>query len=258
MSFSLKYVKLVFTDGSVSESDFSGAFPLPKPTKLSSSYDNDQLDQFLKRFGAGCVDVPQRTNGLYHCACGVDCIEGICPVCGRMIETMLAVDPDELKKAAVYEKAKLKKAEGNIESCREAAELFKSIADYSDSDFQAEDCNETVGELLSVKAKRRSAVKKSIFIGIPAATAAAAAVVFIFAILLPKQKLNEVIELIEQGKTEAAYVLIDELSECKSINNEKYSRAIALAESGEKEVALMLFEQLGEYKDSADRLRELK
>ena len=77
-------------------------------------------------------------------------------------------------------------------------------------------------------------------------------------VVVPKRKYEEALLLMEAGKYESAYTLLEDLNKDNEIKSSKYERASMLLETGDSEAALELFEQIRGYEDSAEKILDIK
>lgn len=65
-------------------------------------------------------------------------------------------------------------------------------------------------------------------------------------VIIPNQKYNEAMDLIDSGDYESAYALLEEIGKNDVIATNKYDRAIDLIDSGDYESAYALLEEIGD------------
>ena len=70
-------------------------------------------------------------------------------------------------------------------------------------------------------------------------------VIVLTTVILPKQKLNKAMGLLDAGDYEAAYALLEEIGNSDAIASSKNDRALALINSGDYEAAYALLEEIG-------------
>ena len=142
------------------------------------------------------------------------------------------------RKDGIYSSAKSKITEDSTASCEEAIQMFQSISGWKDADEQICACQKRIEEIKAKeKAERLEAErkaeerriaankarrkrKKTFVIGAPIVCACIAFVIVLTTVLIPKQK---------------------------------YNKAIHLLDSGDYAEAAITFGSLGNYKDSRDR-----
>ena len=155
------------------------------------------------------------------------------------------------RKNAIYASAHNEQIKGTIDGCNGAIRLFESISGWKDADEQIYACQRKIEEIKKAAKKR----KKIIAITTPIVVACIAFLIVLTTVIIPKQKLNKAMGLLDSGDYEAAYVLLEEISNSDAIASSKYDRAIALINSNDYEAAYILLNGL-EYKDSAEKAAE--
>ena len=135
---------------------------------------------------------------------------------------------------------------GNSISGYEAAiNAFSTIPGWKNAD---ELIIESKQKIEAIRAKgEAAAIKRKKMIKIAALIVAAciALVVLLTTVIMPKQKLNKAMALLDSGDYEAAYALLEELGKNDVIASNKYDRAVALLDSGDYEAAYAFLEELG-------------
>ena len=94
------------------------------------------------------------------------------------------------------------------------------------------------------KAKKKA--KKIAIIATPIVCVCIAFVIVLNAVIIPNQKYNEAMDLIDSGDYESAYALLEEIGKNDVIATNKYDRAMDLIESGDYKSAYALLEELGD------------
>lgn len=165
--------------------------------------------------------------------------------------------------------------EDNIGAMNAAIQYFKSISGWKDADEKVYACQKKKeqikekqeadrleaarqAELRKIAAEKR--VKKLKKIAIIAAPIVCVCIVFVIVlttVIIPKQKCNKALDMIESGDYEAGYAILEELGENEAIQSNKYDRAIKLIDSGDYQTAYTLLQNLS-YKDSAEKLQSIK
>ena len=163
----------------------------------------------------------------------------------------------------------------NTESAyKAAADTFKSISGFKDADEKFDTCKRKIEEIKAkeeadrlererqAEQKRIAAEKaakkrkKVIAITTPIVIACIAFLIVLTTVIIPKQKLNKAMGLLDSGDYEAAYALLEEMGNSDAIASSKYDRAVALINSNDYEAAYILLNGL-EYKDSAEKAKEI-
>lgn len=165
--------------------------------------------------------------------------------------------------------------EDNIEAMNAAIQYFKSISGWKDADEKVYACQRKAEEIRAkeeadrLEAKRQAElrkiaaekrVKKLKKIAIIAAPIVCVCIVFVIVlttVIIPKQKCNKALDMIESGDYEAGYAILKELGENGAIQSNRYDRAIKLADSGDYQTAYALLNGLS-YKDSAEKIQSIR
>ena len=154
--------------------------------------------------------------------------------------------------------------EDNIGAINAAIQYFKSISGWKDADEKVYACQRKAeeirakeeadrleaarqAELRKIAAEKR--VKKLKKIAIIAAPIVCVCIVFVIVlnvVIIPNQKYNEAMDLIDSGDYESAYALLEEIGKNDVIATNKYDRAIDLIDSGDYESAYALLEEIGD------------
>ena len=165
--------------------------------------------------------------------------------------------------------------EDNIGAMNAAIQYFKSISGWKDADEKVYACQRKAEEIRAkeeadrLEAKRQAELrkiaaekrvkklKKIAIIAAPIVCVCIAFVIVLNAVIIPKQKCNKALDMIESGDYEAGYAILKELGENGAIQSNKYDRAIKLIDSGDYQEAYILLSGL-EYKDSAEKLQSIR
>lgn len=99
--------------------------------------------------------------------------------------------------------------------------------------------------------------KKALTIAIPIMCACIAFVIVLTTVIIPKQKYNKAMRLLDSDDYDSAYVLFEEIGSDEAIASNKYDRAIALIDSGDYKSAYTLLNKLN-YKDSEAKRLEIR
>ena len=163
---------------------------------------------------------------------------------------------------AALEKAK------RISDYESALERFASIPGWKNADENAALCQRKIDEIrleterkkeehrVAAEAAKKKA-KKIAIIAAPIVCVCIAFVIVLTTVIIPKQKCNKALDMIESGDYEAGYAILEELGENEAIQSNKYDRAIKLIDSGDYQTAYTLLQNLS-YKDSAEKLQSIK
>ena len=168
------------------------------------------------------------------------------------------------RKEDIYSRAEKCMRLGTVEGCNSAIRLYESIPGYRSSAAQISECRRKIEDLEAKEAARQVAVekakKKAKKIAIIAAPIVCVCIVFVIvlnAVIIPKQKYNEAMDLIDSGDYESAYALLEEIGKNDVIATNKYDRAIDLIDSGDYKAAYALLDGLS-YRDSEEKLQSMK
>lgn len=190
------------------------------------------------------------------------------------------------RKDALYNSARSQMSQNTISSYESAIRMFESISGWKDADEQIYACQKKIEELKAKEEaerleaerkaeaerlererkaeehriaveKRKKKAKKVFAIGTPIVCACIAFVLVLIAVIIPKQKYNQAMELISSGDYDSAYALLEEIGDKETIASNKYDRAIKYIDSGDYKAAYMLLDGLS-YRDSAEKLKSAK
>ena len=177
---------------------------------------------------------------------------------------------ENARKTGIYnDAAKAMNSAGTEAQFNDAAAKFRSISGFKDADALAEECvkqaeerrieaeHEAEEQRISAEkaAKKR---KKVIAIAAPIICVLCIAfTVLLMQVIIPKQKLNEAISMIDAGEYDSAYTILEELGENKIITASKYNRAMERIDAQDYEVAYILLDELN-YKDSEEKQESIK
>ncbi len=139
----------------------------------------------------------------------------------------------------------------------DASKVFLTIRNYKDAPQRAKECEKKREELQAARwkaeqeaAKRAAAAaakkrKRTIAITAPIVVVCIAFVIVLTTVIIPKQKLNKAMGMLDSGDYEAAYALLEEIGNSDAIASSKYDRAVAIIDSGDYEAAYALLEEIG-------------
>lgn len=168
------------------------------------------------------------------------------------------------RKEDIYSRAEKCMHKGTIESYNTVIQLYESVPNFRSSAAQISECRRKIEDLEAKEAARQIAAekakKKAKKIAIIAAPIVCVCIVFVIVlttVIIPKQKCNKALDMIESGDYEAGYAILEELGENEAIQSNKYDRAIKLIDSGDYQTAYTLLQNLS-YKDSAEKLQSIK
>ena len=149
----------------------------------------------------------------------------------------------------------------NLTDYQSVRECFVALTPYKDSEKMVALCDEKLVQIKKAEAeeaerqaeRKRIAAekaarkrKRTIAILTPIVLACIAFVIVLTTVIIPKQKLNRAMGLLDAGDYEAAYALLEEIGDNDAIASSKYDRAIALIDAGDYEAAYALLEEIGD------------
>lgn len=170
---------------------------------------------------------------------------------------------EECRKDSIYKKAEELLARNSITDCKEAIRIFQSISGWRDANEQICICQKRIEEIkkkeeqmrleaehkaeerkiAANKARRKR--KKVLAIAIPVACACIAFIIVLTTVIIPKQKYNKAMRLLDSGDYDSAYALLEEIGNDEAIASNKYDRAMKLIDSGSYDSAYALLEEIG-------------
>lgn len=179
------------------------------------------------------------------------------------------------RKNAIYASAHNEQIKNSIAGCEAAIRLYELISGWKDADEQIYACQRKIEEIKAKEeadrlererqaeqkriadekaAKKR---KKIAAIVTPIVVVCIAFLIVLTTVIIPKQKLNKAMSLLDSGDYEAAYALLEEIGNSDAIASSKYDRAVALINSNDYEAAYILLNGL-DYKDSANKRKMIE
>ena len=168
------------------------------------------------------------------------------------------------RKDTLYNLARYQMTGNIIRNYESAIRMLESISGWKDADEQINTCQLKIKELKLKEEERRIAaekakkkIKKIITITAPIVCVLIVFLILLKAVIIPKQKYNQAMELISSGDYDSAYELLEELGKSEDIASNKYDRAIKYIDSGDYKTACILLNGLS-YKDSAEKLKSAK
>lgn len=167
------------------------------------------------------------------------------------------------RKDALYASAKERMTGEKAASYEEAIGIFKTVPGWKDADEQIYACQKKIEEIKAkedadrleaerkaeehriaaqIAAKKR---KKALAIGIPTASVCIAFVIVLTTVIIPMQKYNKAMRLLDSNDYDSAYALLEEIGNDEAIASNKYDRAMKLIDSGSYDSAYALLEEIG-------------
>ena len=239
-SFSCECLGVIFTDGTAWESDAKKWTPLARPQML-----NQKLGYLSKQYVRDTLPkaqyVPTIDRDLWICTCGEinHADEARCHSCNsEKSELISALDENTLKE--------------NLEKYTQAQKEKKQKQEEAEA--------------------RKAAKTKKLGIIISACAAVAVVIILLITqLIIPLNKYNAVVALMNEGNYNQAILGFQELNgfgdseakiaECNAgiaeiKNNELYDQALELLNENKLFEAKSMFADLGNYKDSAEKLKD--
>lgn len=199
-------VEVVFGDGNTWFGEGAKCEILKNQQLLSDVLADDELyKQAVLELGEGCKYLPAAQNGVFQCTCGAVYLEkdGECYSCHRTLRQI--EDALELKGLRARADARLAEEEENRQ--REQEE------------------RERILEQQRIKAaERRKRVKKIAMIVLPILVCIIAASALFTQVIMPKQKLNKAIELIESGDFKQGFDMLQAIGKKELAAEPQYLR----------------------------------
>ena len=185
---------------------------------------------------------------------------------------------ESCRKDAVYTTAISRMAVGNTASYKQAIAIFKTIPGWRDADSQIYACQKRIEEIKAKEeaarlealrkaeekriaaAKRAKRLKKFAAIATPVLCVCIAFVIVLNMVIIPQQKYNKAMNLLESGDYDSAYSLLEEINKDDDIKVSKYNRAMKLLESEDYDSAYALLKEIDDNETiaSSKRSRAMK
>lgn len=212
----------------------------------------------VKVMGSACTEVTFRSAAnKFRSISGFKDADALAEECLEKAESS--------RKDAIYASAKEEMA-GSYTTVRfeKALKQFERISGWKDADAQILLCQKKIEEIkANQEAKRleeqrmaeeqRIAAekaakkrKKIIAITIPSVCVCIAFVILLTQVIIPRQKYNKAMSLIDDGNYDAAYEMLEETGNNEAIAVNKYDRAMELIDAGEYDSAYELLEEIGD------------
>ena len=175
---------------------------------------------------------------------------------------------EEIEKDAILAAAEKKMTVKIVASYEEAISLLETIPGWKDADDKAVNCRKTLEDLKKemeiIRKKMEEDAKKTrkVIMIVAPIVCVIIAVVFVFVrVIIPGNKYNDAVALMERGQYEQAIAAFEALDGYKDSGNlifeAKYREAILLLERGEGIEAYEAFLNLDGYKDSAEKIKAI-
>lgn len=164
------------------------------------------------------------------------------------------------RKDALYTYAKSRMTGWNTASCEEAIAIFKTIPGWRDADSQIYACQKRIEEIKAKNEKNKKQLKRVVSIALPIICVCIAFVIVLCTVIIPQQKYNKAMNLLESGDYDSAYALLEEINKYDDIKVSKYNRAMKLLESEDYDSAYSLLEEIDDNETiaSSKRSRAMK
>lgn len=164
---------------------------------------------------------------------------------------------ESCRKDALYNSAIPRMTVGNIASYEEAIAIFKTIPGWRDADSKIYACQKRIEEIKAKNEKNEKQLKRVVAITVPIICVCIAFVIVLCTVIIPQQKYNKAMNLLESGDYDSAYSLLEEIDDNETIVASKYDRAIKCIDSGDYESAYILLKDIS-YKDSKEKCADIK
>lgn len=176
------------------------------------------------------------------------------------------------RKDAVYASARSQMTGNAVSGYEAAIKIFSTVSGWKDADEQIYACQRKIEDIKAkeeadrlererqaeqrrISAEKAAKKRKRIIaITAPIVVACIAFLIVLTTVIIPKQKLDKAMSLLDSGDYEAAYALLEEIGNNDAIASSKYDRAVALINSGDYNTALLL-EGLN-YRNSSEKAAE--
>lgn len=269
-SFSVAVKRVVFSD----ETEWNGTASLlyeyiPEMVTLSLELEDEEtVDQYKRNFSERFTDaddivvnyVPFEYKDVWVCSCGFinhkdeeNCYRCKAPYQAQkdMIDNrvQLAADLTEYKRIEAEKAEKAKQ-----EALRKIEEAKKAQLEAERMAAEAKAAEE------AAEAKRKLRNKIIASVTIPLAVAAVIFVILLITYIMPKQKYNRAMELMEDGSYDAAvsaFTKLDGFSDSEEqVMEAKYRKAEKLFSKKSYDSAIDVYESIADYKDASDKISE--
>lgn len=238
-------------------------------------------DEALKTELCGYIDIinqrneTRRKSAIYNEACGIMKSAAAQKAFLKGAELFKSIsgfrDADALaaqclekaescRKDALYTTAISRRAVGNIASYEEAIAIFKTIPGWRDTDSQIYACQKRIEEIKAKNEKNEKQLKRVVSIALPIICVCIAFVIVLCTVIIPQQKYNKAMNLLESGDYDSAYSLLEEINKDDDIKVSKYNRAMKLLESEDYDSAYALLKEIDDNETiaSSKRSRAMK
>lgn len=170
---------------------------------------------------------------------------------------------EDCHKDEIYASARKQMTGNDVSKYEAAIKTFSTISGWKDVDEQILACQRKIEEIKAKEeadrhewlrqaeekriAEEKAAKKLKRIIAITALIVVACIAFFIVLkiVIIPKQKLNKAMRLIDSGNYDEAYVLLEEIGNKDAIISNKYDRAMAFIKSSDYDAAYALLEEIG-------------
>jgi len=240
--YTASVTEVVFSDNSIWSGQSGPWEPFTKPPLLADVIQDEELiKQYKIKYGERCTTLFSADKDIWFCACGAinHSSENTCHTCGNPIEATQAIDWEDLKRERDLRLEK--EAEAQEDAARKNEERRK-------------------------RAKVKS--KRIIKICIPIVAIVAicfVAIVIINKVIIPINKYNHAVELLENGKYLSAKIEFESLGDYRDSptkleeakNAQLYIEADELYVNGSLIAARQRFIQLDDYSDAIERAESI-
>lgn len=187
----------------------------------------------------------------------------------RALAEQCRAQAKDMHRDAMLEKADLLVASNYLADMKEAARILEEITGWKNADELADRCRHKIVELTkNAEIKRKKAEEQAkrkrtvIAIVAPIVCAVIVLIILMNTVIIPNDKYNDAIALMDAGKYTEAISAFEALNGYKDsenkINDCTYSNAESLLNQGDTTEAYLLFRTLGGHRDSMDRANNIQ
>jgi TolA-binding protein len=265
-SYSIALKSVMFDDDTVFNGSSSLLYErIPDVTRLSDTYESEELtDQFDRELYGEEGNLPQNNQkivpfsfkDLWICTCGAvnRSSEASCHICGKEFTTMSDLYGNRImiiNNLNDYNKMQAQKAE-EIRLAKEAAEKKAAEEKAEQERLKAEE----EARLLARKARNKKILKISLSIGIPVLIAIIIYLFFLYTYIIPSQKYNNAISLLNNGNYEEAINEFTSLGNFRDssikIQEALFDESKSKIDSGDYDGAIAILDSIPDYAGTAE------
>ena len=213
-------------------SDYSPLVAIPERISLESEFKTDLIEEYRALLNSKMSYIPTTNGNVWFCSCGTYNVgSNKCVKCGaQKVDVFSYLNRSTLENSKLdkkYERAMLLKNEQSIESLISAKEIFKNLHDYRDAEEKSLECQKIIDEKAEainkeneIVEKKKKSRTKTIMVLI---VAALLCFLIIQKVIIPNNKYNDAMGLIEKKDYVAAYEKLEELKDYKDSEEKRKS-----------------------------------